>query len=246
MTKKHHEAIKPYIQEADKKEQVAQMFDNIAPRYDLLNRMLSFGIDQTWRKKLAREVVRTDPGHVLDIATGTGDVAFQLVRQAQQLQVTGVDISREMLDLARQKAARRSTADRCTFLPGDAENLPFRDNTFGAVTVAFGVRNFENTTAGLTECLRVLRPGGVMAILEFSQPSALPFKQLYQMYFRHLLPLIGRITSGDARAYSYLFESVQAFPSGKDFVYLMKTAGYHNISFRPFTLGACTLYLGFK
>ena len=234
--------VTPYGTKASKKEQVTEMFDNIAPRYDFLNRVLSLGIDMQWRKKLIGTVLEVEPLKVLDIATGTGDVAIMLVKSAHMVKVTGLDISRNMLEIARKKASRRGFDHSTNFIAGDSENLPFPDNSFDAITVAFGVRNFEQIKQGLVECRRVLRPGGKIAILEFSHPQKGPFRQIYNAYFKYVLPVIGRLSSKDPKAYTYLFESVQTFPQREAFMNLLHDVGFVAGSFKPLTLGICTLY----
>jgi len=238
--------VTPYGTQASKKEQVTDMFDNIAPKYDLLNRVLSMGIDVQWRKKLVQQATIQAPKCVLDIATGTGDVALMIAKKNRATQVTGLDISAQMLALARKKASRSHLTSNTTFINGDSENLPFPDNSFDTVTVAFGVRNFEDIEAGLSECRRVLKSGGTMAVLEFSQPQSTPFKQIYNLYFRYVLPLIGRLTSKDPKAYTYLFESVQTFPQGQAFMELLHRTGFSMGSFKPLTFGICTLYWSTK
>ncbi|HMO38167.1 MAG TPA: bifunctional demethylmenaquinone methyltransferase/2-methoxy-6-polyprenyl-1,4-benzoquinol methylase UbiE [Saprospiraceae bacterium] len=234
--------VKPYAAEGSKKKQVATMFNNIAKRYDLLNRMLSLGIDRIWRKK-AIEMLRADqPQFILDVATGTADVAIETARRLQPKKIIGLDISAEMLNVGRKKISDRQLAQIIELQEGDSENLPFEDNTFDAITVAFGVRNFENLAAGLSEMNRVLKTGGKLVVLEFSQPRVFPFRQLFQFYFRYILPLIGRWTSRDARAYSYLYESVQAFPEGEQFLNILHKTGYKSYQCKPLTLGICSIY----
>ncbi len=241
-----HQKVTPYGKQGSKKEQVTDMFDRIAFRYDFLNRLLSAGIDVQWRKSLVRAATGSAPKALLDIATGTGDVAIMLANAAAEAKITGLDISSNMLEIARQKTRKRDLSDRIHYVLGDSENLPFEDNTYDAITVAFGVRNFENTLLGLEECYRVLKTGGSLSVLEFSQPTSTPFRQLYHFYFKNILPLVGRITSRDPRAYHYLFESAQSFPSGKDFASLLTAAGFGSASFKPLTFGICTLYTGIK
>ena len=238
--------VTPYDSPESKKKQVTDMFDNIAPKYDLLNRMLSLGIDVQWRKKLVRAVAEAQPQTVLDVATGTGDVALMLARSRAAPQVTGLDISANMLQLAKQKSIKAQLSDNTHFMQGDSEALPFENDRYDAVTVAFGVRNFENTITGLTECFRVLRPGGTLFVLEFSHPSSFPIKQIYNLYFKYVLPMIGRLTSKDPKAYTYLFESVEAFPQREGFVAMLKEAGFASGTFRSLTLGICTLYTSQK
>lgn len=234
----------PPVGEAEgKKKDVEQMFDSIAPRYDLLNRVLSLGIDQTWRRKMVRTVRArsASPQRILDIATGTADVAIQLLRLRPE-EIVGVDLSEEMLSIGRSKVAREEATDIITLRVGDAEELDFPDDHFDAITAAFGVRNFENLSAGLREMRRVLRPGGVAVILEFSSPEHAPMKQLYAFYSRHVLPRIGRMVSRDEGAYSYLPQSAAAFPYGKRMVEILGEAGFADVEFRPLTFGIAMIY----
>jgi demethylmenaquinone methyltransferase / 2-methoxy-6-polyprenyl-1,4-benzoquinol methylase len=235
--------VKPYNPADSKKAQVEQMFDNIAPRYDLLNRVLSFGIDVWWRKR-AIACLQTEPRpqEILDVATGTADVAIAMARILKPRRIVGVDIANQMLDIGRVKIRNKALDSIITLETGDSENLRFADASFDAVTVAFGVRNYENLEKGLAEMLRVLRPGGRLVVLEFSCPHIFPFKQLYNAYFKYVLPLIGRLTSRDTRAYSYLFESVQAFPDGTHFVHILSKTGYQHPRCKRLTLGICSIY----
>ena len=238
--------VKPYNQLDSKKKQVSGMFDNIAPWYDFLNHFLSLGVDLYWRRKTIASLQQNPPAEILDVATGTADLAIEAARQFPAARITGIDISNEMLEVGRKKLTEKKLDKRITLLSGDSENIAFPDNSFDAVTVAFGVRNYEDLSKGLVEMQRVLRPGGSLAVLEFSKPTVFPFKQLYNLYFRHVLPLIGRLTSKDPKAYSYLYESVQAFPEGEQMASILRKAGYKNISFQRFTLGICTLYSAYK
>ncbi len=238
--------VKPYNQTDSKKKQVSNMFDNIAPWYDFLNHFLSLGIDISWRKKAIRSLRDLQPKRILDVATGTADLALEAESQLSPTQIVGIDISKEMLEIGRQKLEKKGLTDKIELLEGDSENIPFPDNTFDAVTVAFGVRNFENLSQGLQQMHRVMRVGGRIAILEFSKPALFPFRQLYNFYFKNLLPAIGKITSKDPKAYRYLYESVQAFPDGRDFVNTLEKIGFKSASFKPLTLGICTLYLAEK
>jgi demethylmenaquinone methyltransferase/2-methoxy-6-polyprenyl-1,4-benzoquinol methylase len=238
--------VRPYNQLDSKKKQVSGMFDNIAPWYDFLNHFLSLGVDLYWRRKTIASLKRNPPVDILDVATGTADLAIEAARQFPAARITGIDISHEMLEIGRKKLPGRKLDRRITLLSGDSENISFPNDSFDAVTVAFGVRNFEDLSKGLLEMRRVLRPGGSLAVLEFSKPAAFPFKQLYNLYFRFALPLIGRLTSKDPKAYAYLYESVQAFPEGEQLAAILSKAGYKNISFRRFTLGICTLYSAYK
>jgi demethylmenaquinone methyltransferase/2-methoxy-6-polyprenyl-1,4-benzoquinol methylase len=240
------EEVKPYNPSESKKRQVSQMFNRIAPYYDFLNRFLSLGIDTLWRKKAIQLLGDESPKTILDVATGTADVAIEAARQLKPEKIIGIDISNEMLDIGRTKISKRGMDTIISLEEGDSENLPFQDNTFDAITVAFGVRNFENLEKGLKEMFRVMKPGGKVIILEFSQPRAFPFKQLYNFYFRNILPLIGKITSKDPKAYRYLYESVQAFPDGERFTSILEKIGYKSNQCIPLTLGVCSIYTGIK
>lgn len=219
------------------------MFDAIAPRYDLLNHLLSFGIDRLWRRKAVAMLKREAPKSILDVATGTADLAIRALTLSPE-RIVGVDISETMLKLGREKVAAIG-ADRVIELQtGAAENLPFDDGTFDAAMVAFGVRNFENLRAGLSEIRRVLRPGCLLVILEFSRPERFPIKQLYRFYFRHIVPRVGRSISRHEHAYQYLPDSVDAFPSGDDFLAEMAACGFEDRSVRGLTFGIASLYSG--
>jgi demethylmenaquinone methyltransferase/2-methoxy-6-polyprenyl-1,4-benzoquinol methylase len=241
------ETITPYQdQDATKKKQVADMFNNISKTYDFLNHFLSLGIDIIWRKKAINELKKDQPQIILDVATGTGDFAFEALTILKPKKIIGVDISQGMLDIAQQKITKRNAGDKFEVKLGDSEKLPFEANEFDAVTVAFGVRNFENLEAGLADIYKVLKPGGKAVVLEFSKPKAFPIKQLYNFYFAYITPGIGKIFSKDARAYSYLPESVAAFPDGEKFIGLMQKAGFTNTKHRPLTFGICSIYTGVK
>lgn len=241
------ETVKPYNNsDADKKQQVADMFDNISGTYDFLNHFLSLGIDIIWRKKAIRTLKATRPQYLLDVATGTGDFALEALRMLRPRKIIGVDISQGMLDVAAEKIAKKGLRDRFEVTLGDSENLPFATDTFDAVTVAFGVRNFENLEKGLMDICRVLKPGGKAVILEFSKPKGFPVKQLYHFYFNHVTPRIGKLFSKDHRAYSYLPESVAQFPDGQQFTDILRRAGFSQAISRPQTFGICTLYIGTK
>jgi demethylmenaquinone methyltransferase/2-methoxy-6-polyprenyl-1,4-benzoquinol methylase len=216
--------VVPYKEDnAGKKQQVARMFDSISGKYDFLNHFLSLGIDIRWRKKAVKMLAEGNPKIILDVATGTGDFAIETLKLSPT-QVIGVDISPGMLEVGRQKMKDRGYDQIIDLQLADSENLPFEENKFDAVIVAFGVRNFENLERGLSEMKRVLRPGGKMIVLEFSKPRMFPFKQLYNFYFKFILPKIGRLISRDKAAYTYLPESVQAFPDGPEFVSIYSTA----------------------
>lgn len=238
--------VKPYEETGSKKNQVSTMFNNIAPYYDLLNRVLTLGIDQQWRKKAMKQLKADNPKKILDVATGTADLALEVVKHVEAEKVIGIDISTDMLAIGRKKIEKKNLQHVITLEEGDSENLPFEDNTFDAITVAFGVRNFENLEKGLAEMLRVLKPDGKVIVLEFSKPTLFPFKQLFNFYFKYILPTIGKFTSKDPRAYKYLYESVQAFPDGKNFVAILERLGYQSTQFIPLSLGICSIYLGKK
>ncbi len=238
--------VKPYRPEGSKKEQVAEMFNAISPKYDALNRILSAGIDQSWRRKTLREIRATGALNLLDVATGTADLALALAKGIPGSRVVGVDISAGMLELGRSKVRARDLEGRVRLDLGDGEQLPYEESSFGAVTVAFGVRNFENLEQGLRDMRRVLEPGGTLAVLEFSQPTAWPLRSLYLFYFKNILPRIGRLVSKDASAYTYLPNSVQAFPYGEAFAAKLREAGFKSVRVRPLTFGIASLYLAIK
>src|SRR5476651_1523671 len=236
------EVITPYNDKAaTKKEQVADMFNNISKTYDFLNHFLSLGIDIIWRKKAINELKKDQPKLILDVATGTGDFAFEALSILKPEKIIGVDISQGMLDIAEQKIVKRNLGNQFSVKLGDSEKLPFGDNEFDAVTVAYGLRNFENLETGLADMLRVLKPGGKAVVLEFSKPRAFPVKQLYKLYFNYITPGIGKLFSKDARAYTYLPESVAAFPDGETFIALMDKAGFKNTKCRPLAFGICSI-----
>ncbi|WP_417365819.1 bifunctional demethylmenaquinone methyltransferase/2-methoxy-6-polyprenyl-1,4-benzoquinol methylase UbiE [Flavobacterium beibuense] len=228
-----------------KKEQVAQMFDTISGKYDGLNRVISFGIDVKWRKKVLKLVSDTKPETVLDIATGTGDLAI-LMTQTGAKKITGLDISAGMLEVGRKKIAERKLDSKIDMVLGDSESIPFEDNSFDAITVAFGVRNFENLEKGLSEILRVLKPGGIFVILETSVPTKTPFKQGYKFYTKYILPLIGKLFSKDKSAYAYLSESASVFPHGEMLNNILRKIGFIEVKNRPQTMGVATIYSASK
>lgn len=237
--------IKPYQSEGNKKEQVEQMFDNIAHHYDFLNHFLSMGIDKLWRRKAINLLKAAKPSHILDIATGTGDLALAALRLHPK-QITGIDLSEEMLAHAKVKIAKAGKSDVISFEKGDSEAINYPNNTFNAAMVAFGVRNFENLDKGLSEIYRVLTPGAQFVVLEFSRPSNKVIKAVYNLYFFRILPFFGRLLSKDTRAYTYLPESVNAFPDGPDFLAYMNKAGFKNLKCRPLTFGIASIYTGTK
>ncbi|HAD14103.1 MAG TPA: bifunctional demethylmenaquinone methyltransferase/2-methoxy-6-polyprenyl-1,4-benzoquinol methylase UbiE [Saprospirales bacterium] len=238
--------VKPYNSEAGKKAEVEQMFDRIAPKYDLLNRVLSLGIDVWWRKKAIAYLKPARPAEILDVATGTADVAILMAKILKPKRIVGIDIANQMLEFGRIKIKDAGLQDVISLETGDSEHLRFETGTFDAVTVAFGVRNFENLEKGLSEMYRVMRPGGRIVILEFSKPNIFPFKQLYNSYFKYVLPLIGRLTSRDMRAYTYLFESVQVFPEGNQFTEILTKTGFNDPICERLTLGICSIYTATK
>jgi demethylmenaquinone methyltransferase / 2-methoxy-6-polyprenyl-1,4-benzoquinol methylase len=239
-------AVVPYKdQSGDKKSQVAQMFNNIAGKYDFLNHFLSAGIDIIWRRKAISLLQASKPKLMLDVATGTGDFAIEALR-LQPDKIIGVDISEGMLAVGREKMIKKGLSEKIELQYADSENLPFADNTFDAITVAFGVRNFENLEKGLAEMYRVLKPGGTAVVLEFSNPRSFPMKQLYHFYSSNILPMIGKIVSKDNAAYTYLPESVQAFPDGEAFLNIYQKVGFKSTKWHSLTFGISSIYTGNK
>lgn len=230
---------------SSKRERVEDMFDRIAPKYDLLNKVLSVGIDKGWRKKMVAELKPLQPKKMLDIATGTADVAIACM-QLQPSHITGVDISALMLAEGQKKIDGLGFAKQITLQQADSESLPFADNSFDAITVAFGVRNFQNLDKGLSEMLRVLKPNGKVVILEFSQPGKFPINQFYNFYSKYILPTIGQLVSKERAAYEYLPESVAAFPYGQEFVKIMNRNNFVNSKCVPLTFGIASIYVGSK
>lgn len=242
-----NEKITPYQSAtATKKEQVASMFDNISETYDFLNHFMSLGIDILWRKKAIGELKALQPRLILDVATGTGDFAFEAIKILNPEKVIGVDISDGMLEVARKKIKERNLGAVFSVQMGDSEGLHFEDNHFDAVTVAFGVRNYENLEKGLADMYRVLKPGGKIVILEFSKPRKFPIKQGYNFYFNHITPLLGKVFSKDNKAYTYLPESVAAFPDGEAFNQMMTKVGFKEAKDNRLTFGVCAIYTGVK
>lgn len=241
-----HNVIKPYGEKDSKKEEVGKMFDSIAPTYDLLNRGTSLGVDTLWRAKMIKQLDGRVHRKVLDVATGTADVAIQTVKRADVDHVTGLDLSEGMLKYGRIKVSAAGLDDRISLVQGDSENLPYPADSFDAVTASFGVRNFENLEKGLAEMHRVLRPGGKLVVLEFSRITFAPIRWGFNFYFGKIMPLIGRLQSKDPRAYAYLFESVQAFPSGKAFTATLDKVGYKQTECKALTFGIASIYTGIK
>ena len=238
--------VKPYNQvDKSKKQEVAEMFDNISARYDFLNHFLSLGIDKIWRRKAIKQLRSISVKKIIDIATGTGDFAIAALKLNPE-EVIGLDISAGMLAVGEQKMIKNKVDSIIKMQLGDSENIPYDSNYFDALTVGFGVRNFENLELGLTEMLRVLKPGGKAVILEFSKPKRFPIKQIFGFYSRYFIPFFGKRISKDAQAYSYLPESVAAFPEGKDFEDILRKIGYKNIESTLVSGGIATIYAGIK
>lgn len=225
-----------------KKEQIAGMFNNIAHKYDFLNRVLSVGIDTIWRKKTMRKMKKHNPQHILDVATGTADFAIVAAQKLSPASVVGIDISENMLEYGRKKIKKKHLESIIRLELADSENLHFADNSFDACTTGFGVRNFENLSQGLQEIARVLKPQATAYILEFSMPTAFPIKQLYKAYFKYILPIVGRILSKDTSAYTYLYDSVQHFPQRQAFADIALQAGFAEVTFLSMSFGIVTLY----
>ena len=228
-----------------KKKQIEQMFDNISGNYDGLNRVISMGSDVKWRKKVIELVAATNPENVLDIATGTGDLAIQMVRTGAK-KIVGLDLSDGMLSVGRKKIQKQNLSERIEMIQGDSENLPFEEDSFDAITVAFGIRNFETLEKGLAEIHRVLRPGGIFVILETSVPTKFPFKQGYNFYTKFILPTIGKVFSKDKSAYAYLSESAANFPFGEKLNNILRKIGFTKVEDLPQTFGVSTIYVASK
>ena len=225
---------------------IATMFDRISPKYDVLNHMLSLNVDKVWRKKTAKAVAKHHPKTILDLATGTADLAISLAKYNPKAHIIGMDISEKMLEIGKEKVAKKGLANQIELCLGNAAALPFNDNTFDAVTVAFGVRNFEDLVKGLSEIHRVMKPDGQAVILEFSMPEKFPVKQLYRFYFKRVLPKIGQIVSKDPSAYTYLPQSVERFPTPLDFQQILSEKGLKQGSLKRLSFGIATLYTAFK
>lgn len=240
------EQVKPYGDSSkSKKEEVAEMFNNISAKYDFLNHFLSLGIDKLWRKKAVKMLRSVNPTRILDIATGTGDFALESL-VLKPTQIVGLDISSGMLEHGRVKMKKKGVDHIITMQQGDSEDIPFENNYFDGLTVGFGVRNFENLEKGLGEMLRVVRPGGKLIILEFSKPKKFPIKQLFAFYSKNIIPILGKSISKDSNAYTYLPESVAAFPEGKNFENILAQVGYKDISSTLVSGGIATIYAGTK
>lgn len=242
-----HDKIVPFTDSKHtKKQQVATMFDQIAFRYDFLNRFLSGGVDIYWRKRALRELKALNPNLILDVATGTADVAIMTYKYLQPEKIIGIDISEGMLEIGRKKVAKLLLNKQIELFQGDSEAINFDDNTFDAVTVAFGVRNFENLEKGLSEMLRVLKPGGKLVVLEFSRPKKPAFKSLYNFYMKAVAPRAGKWLSKNKEAYQYLHSSVKAFPEGETFLHILQQVGFTETNLKSLSLGICTIYCGRK
>lgn len=235
-------SVKPYGTAGSKKQEVRDMFDNIAPTYDFLNHALSLNIDKIWRRKAIRSLRQINPKKILDIATGTGDLAIAAMRLKPE-SIVGVDISEGMIKVGQQKINDRGLQKNISFMTADSEDLPFEDNHFDAITVAFGVRNFETPLKGLKEMRRVLSSNGRLVVLEFMMPQKFPFKQLYQFYFRSILPLVGKVISKDFSAYQYLPDSVGQFPQRESFVEMLHEAGFKTAAYKSLSFGIAGLYI---
>lgn len=241
------EQVTPYgTHDMAKTEQVRQMFDSIAPAYDFMNRAMTLGIDIWWRRLAVKRLKCIHPAHILDVATGTGDFAIQLHQSLRPSHITGIDLSQGMLDEARRKVKQRGLDEVISFEQGDCLALPMADETFDAVTVAFGVRNFEHLQQGYCEMARVLKSGGMLCVLELSTPTNCIIRWFYDLYTMHIIPWFGSLKSGDKSAYRYLPTSIAAVPQGNDMLQLMQHAGLHDATFKRLTLGTCTIYTAFK
>ena len=240
------EVIKPYNQEAEKANQVEQMFDNIAPTYDKLNHRLSWDIDKGWRRKAIRQLQPFAPKTLLDIATGTGDFAILAAKMLKPEKLIGADISEGMMEICRQKVKAEGLDSIVSFEKEDCLNLSYADGTFDAVTAAFGIRNFADLDKGLKEMQRVLKPGGHLSIVELTTPVSFPMKQLFRIYSHTVLPVYGRLISKDTSAYGYLTKTIEAFPQGERMMEILKKAGFAEASFKRLTFGICTMYFATK
>ncbi len=240
------EKIKPYDEQGKKSELVEQMFDNIAFSYDKLNHRLSWDFDKRWRHKAVEQLKALQPKRMLDIATGTGDFAILAAEMLHPEQIIGADISEGMMEIGRQKVAEKNLSEVISFMKEDCLNLSFEDNSFDAVTAAFGIRNFQDLDKGLSEMCRVLRPGGMLSIVELTTPVHFPMKQLFNVYSNTVLPIYGTLISKDSSAYDYLNKSIAAFPQGERMMDILKKAGFDKVSFKRLTFGICTMYIAEK
>ena len=246
MTQFKHDTVTPYKTEEGKKHQVKSMFDGIAKSYDFLNHFLSLGTDIIWRKIALQKIASYAPKSILDVATGTGDLAIEAYRKFSPDEIIALDIAEKMLEIGRKKVVKAGIDKSIHFVAGDSEDLQFEEGRFDAVMSSFGVRNFENLEKGLSEMYRVLRKGGVIMVLEFSKPRVFPIKQLYSLYFKFILPVIGRWISKDNKAYHYLYESSSAFPGYDDFTDILRKVGFHKTRYYALSFGICSVYVGEK
>jgi len=247
MTEYSHDNIVPFKDsDKSKKQQVAEMFNKIAFRYDFMNRFLSVGIDQYWRKTAIKQLMDVKPRYILDVATGTGDLAIMTAKLIAPEKIIGIDISEGMLELGRKKVEKEMLNDKIALQVGDSEAINFPDNTFDAITIAFGIRNFEDLDKGLAEMKRVLKPGGKLVILEFSKPKQPIFSGLYNVYMKVFAPGVASWVSKNKEAYSYLHSSVKAFPEGETFLHILQKHGYSSTTLKRLSLGICTIYCGRK
>mgnify|MGYP000997640951 FL=1 len=240
------EEIKPYGKEGEKGKLVEEMFDNIAPTYDTLNHRLSWDIDKGWRKKAIRQLLPFQPKTILDIATGTGDFAILSVKELRPQRMIGIDISEGMMKIGQKKVEAEGLQHIVSFKKDDCTHLSFDDNSFDAVTAAFGIRNFQNLDQGLSEMYRVLRPNGHLSIVELTTPVSFPMKQLFKLYSHTILPVYGKLISKDTSAYSYLTKTIEAFPQGEVMLDILRKAGFKDASFKRLTFGICTMYFATK
>ena len=240
------EEIKPYGKEGEKGKLVEEMFDNIAPTYDTLNHRLSWDIDKGWRKKAIRQLLSFQPKTILDIATGTGDFAILSAKELRPQRMIGIDISEGMMKIGQKKVEAEGLQHIVSFKKDDCTHLSFDDNSFDAVTAAFGIRNFQNLDQGLSEMYRVLRPNGHLSIVELTTPVSFPMKQLFKLYSHTILPVFGKLISKDTSAYSYLTNTIEAFPQGEVMLDILRKAGFKNASFKRLTFGICTMYFATK
>jgi demethylmenaquinone methyltransferase/2-methoxy-6-polyprenyl-1,4-benzoquinol methylase len=246
MTQFAHDKIKPFSSEGSKKEQVSEMFNEIAPRYDFMNRFLSAGIDRSWRKKAILRFRKDQPSLLLDVATGTGDMAIMAARLLHPQKIVGIDISPKMLEIGRKKIEKEELGTKIELIGGDGETINFPDNSFDGVMVAFGVRNFEHLEKGLKEILRVMKPGAQLVVLEFSKPVFPGMKTFYNLYMSVIAPQMARWFNQNKKAYQYLNESAKAFPDRQDFDKILKQTGYSDTKWKPLSLGICCIYSGRK
>ena len=242
----NQEKIKPYGEQSEKRKQVEEMFDHIAPTYDTLNHRLSWNIDKGWRKKAIRQLAPFHPQKILDIATGTGDFAILATSMLKPQQLLGVDISEGMMAIGKEKVKQKQLEDIVSFQKEDCLHMSFEDNTFDAIIAAFGIRNFQNLDLGLKEMCRVLKKGGHLSIVELTEPVSFPMHQLFRIYSNTFLPVYGRLLSKDRSAYKYLTATIEAFPEGEEMMEIFKKAGFNKVSFKRLTFGICTMYFATK